>query len=99
VSKKNIETAINDYVRSETKGATFQTGWILCVSLAPPSGDNSAVDSYISISSDGLPSHSQLGLLKIAEWDMRNMSLMGVMGQTIGFIVEDDDDGDSGEPF
>lgn len=92
MSKKSIETAINDYVRSEMKGATFQTGWILCVSLAPPSGDNGVVDSYMTISSEGLPAHTQLGLLQIAEWDMRNMSLMGAMGRTIGMIFEEEED-------
>ena len=92
MSKKSIETAINDYVRSETKGATFQTGWILCVSLAPPTGDNNVSDSYMSVSSEGLPAHTQLGLLKIAEWDMRNMSMLGSLASSMGIILGRDDD-------
>ena len=53
----------------------------------------------MSISSEGLPAHTQLGLLQIAEWDMRNMSMLGAMGRTIGMIFEGDDDDDEGERF
>jgi hypothetical protein len=98
VSKKSIETAINDYVRSETQGTTFQTGWILCVSLAPPNGEDNGVDSYITVSSDGLPAHTQMGLLQIAEMDMRNLSMLGALGKSIGFIFGGNDDDGEEEP-
>ena len=96
MSKKSIETAINDYVRSETNGDTFQTGWIICVSLAPGSGEKLPVDSYMTISSDGLPAHTQLGLLKIGEMDLRNLSLLGAMGKVLSFALEEDDEEEDG---
>jgi hypothetical protein len=99
VSKKSIEKAINDYVRSETKGTTFQTGWILCVSLAPQGGDDSGVDSYITVSSEGLPAHTQMGLLQVAEMDLRNLSFLGAMSRVYGMIFGEENDGNGGEPF
>lgn len=96
MSKKNLEKAINDYVAQETGNATFPTGWVMVVSLAPPTGDNTIADSYLNITSDGMPAHTQMGLLEIAQTDMRNTSLLGQMSFFVRGIFgggnEEDDD-------
>jgi hypothetical protein len=79
VSKKNIEKSINDYVRMETGGKSFPTGWVLVASLAPPNGNTGSADSYLTLSSEGLPVHTQLGLLELAQTDVKNMSLLGLI--------------------
>jgi hypothetical protein len=79
VSKKNIEKSINDYVRMETGGKSFPTGWVLVASLAPPNGKTGSADSYLTLSSEGLPVHTQLGLLELAQTDVKNMSLLGLI--------------------
>ena len=92
MSKKNLEKAINDYVHQLTEGETFPTGWILVASLAPPSGDNSVVDSYINITSDGLPAHTQMGLIEMARNDMRNVSMLGHAGTLLRGIFGGSDE-------
>jgi hypothetical protein len=79
VSKKSIENSINDYVRGETKGKSFPTGWVIVASLAPPAGDTGSGDSYLTLSSEGLPVHTQLGLLELAQTDVKNMSLVSMI--------------------
>ena len=79
MSKKNIEKSINDYVRMESNGKSFPTGWVLVASLAPPNGNTGSVDSYLTLSSEGLPVHTQLGLLELAQTDVKNMSLLGLI--------------------
>ncbi len=79
MSKKNIEKSINDYVRMESGGKSFPTGWVLVASLAPPNGNTGSVDSYLTLSSEGLPVHTQLGLLELAQTDVKNMSLLGLL--------------------
>ena len=79
MSKKSIENAINDYVRGETKGKSFPTGWVIVASLAPPAGDTGSGDSYLTLSSEGLPVHTQLGLLELAQADVKNMSLISMI--------------------
>jgi hypothetical protein len=79
VNKKSIEKALHDYVTKETGGKSFPTGWVLVASLAPPSGDVGAGDSYLTLSSEGLPVHTQMGLLQLAQNDARNMSLLSLI--------------------
>jgi hypothetical protein len=79
LSKKTIETAINDYVRRETNGKSFPTGWVIVASLAPPGGDTGRGDSYLTLSSDGLPTHTMMGLLELAQTDSKNMSLISMI--------------------
>lgn len=95
MSKKNLEKAINDYIRQETDNMTFPTGWVLVASLAPPDGDNSVVDSYLNVTSEGLPAHTQMGLIEMARNDMRNISLLGHAGQLVrGLFARGDDEED-----
>ena len=76
MNKKTIDKALSDYVRKETKGKSFPTGWVVVASLAPPAGNTGQGDSYLTLSSDGLPMHTQMGLLELAQIDGRNMSML-----------------------
>lgn len=79
MSKKNIERSINEYVRMETGGKSFPTGWVVVASLAPPGGDTGRGDSYLTLSSEGLPVHTMMGLLELAQTDSKNMSLISMI--------------------
>ena len=84
MSKKNVETAINDYVQTQTGGKSFPTGWVRVISLVPPTGDNSRSDSYLTVSSEGLPLHAQMGLMEVAKSDVRNTSMLGMFAKFFG---------------
>jgi hypothetical protein len=64
MDKDELESQIEKYVRSNADGKEIITGWVLSVSIKHPSANNS--DGYIVENSDGLPYHSQLGLLVAA---------------------------------
>jgi hypothetical protein len=87
VNKKTIERALSDYVRKETNGKSFQTGWVVVASLAPPSGNTGESDSYLTLSSDGLPVHTMMGLMELAQADARNMSMLSLMSLSIRNIM------------
>jgi hypothetical protein len=40
-----------------------------------------------------------MGLLQVAEMDLRNLSFLGAMSRVYGMIFGKEDDGDGGEPF
>ena len=83
MNKKTIDRALNDYVRKETSGKSFPTGWVVVASLAPPNGDTGNADSYLTLSSDGMPTHTMMGLLELAQTDARNMSMLSSISQAI----------------
>jgi hypothetical protein len=87
VNKKTIERALSDYVRKETNGKSFPTGWVVVASLAPPSGNTGESDSYLTLSSDGLPVHTMMGLMELAQADARNMSMLSLMSLSIRNIM------------
>lgn len=66
---KNIETAIDKYIKAGGDGREFVTGWILVGAVASSSLDNIGHNGYITITSEGLPHHAQLGLLQVAQQD------------------------------
>ncbi len=66
---KYIEQAIDDYVKAGGDGREFVTGWILVGAVASSSLDNIGHNGYITITSEGLPHHAQLGLLQVAQQD------------------------------
>jgi hypothetical protein len=84
VSRKNLDESINDYIRKSNKNAPLVTGWVVVASLAPPSGNTGTVDSYVTISSDGLPVHSQVGLLEVSLADVKNLGLISLISRFMG---------------
>jgi hypothetical protein len=87
VNKRTIEKAINDYVRKETEGKSFPTGWVIVASLAPPNGDTGQSDTYLTLSSDGLPVHTMMGLMELAQADARNISILSILSHSIKNII------------
>ena len=87
MNKRTIEKAINDYVRKETDGKSFPTGWVIVASLAPPSGNTGLSDTYLTLSSDGLPVHTMMGLMELAQADARNMSMLSILSHSIKNII------------
>jgi len=79
MSKKSIEKAINDYIQTESGGSTFPTGWVIVASLAPAPGSTGRSDSYITLSSDGLPMHTMSGLMQVAQNDARNNAMIAAI--------------------
>lgn len=93
MSKKELESAINNYVKSQTKNETFPTGWVVVASLAPMEGSNGA-DSYLTMTSDGLPLHSQIGLMQVAQNDTRNAMMISLVSGIVGAVLDDDGEDD-----
>jgi len=40
-----------------------------------------------------------MGLLQVAEMDLRNLSFLGAMSRVYGMIFGEENDGNGGEPF
>ena len=73
VNKKTMDSAVEEYIRGNLDGSEIVTGWMLSVSVRHPAMENS--DGYIVENSEGLPYHSQLGLLTAALDEKRNTIL------------------------
>lgn len=82
MDSKNIDTAIDEYVKAGSEGG-FTTGWILVASLSSPTHDIGTTDGYVTVSSDGLPHHAQLGLLKMALDDKAAQAMLASMSSVL----------------
>lgn len=83
---KNIETAIDNYIKAGGDGREFVTGWILVGAVASSSLDNIGHNGYITITSEGLPHHAQLGLLAVAQQDKQagaNLSAFYALSESL----------------
>lgn len=64
---KKLENAVDEYIKGKSEeDGTFVTGWVLVASLSSPDHDSTHTDGYVTISSEGLPHHAQVGLLNVA---------------------------------
>jgi hypothetical protein len=77
MTKQELEAEIEKYVRSNAEGEEIITGWVLSISVKHPAANNS--DGYIVENSEGLPYHSQLGLLMAALDEKKNIVLSQVV--------------------
>ena len=93
-SLKILENAVDDYIKAKSdEDGTFVTGWVLVASLSSPEHDSSHSDGYVTVSSEGLPHHAQVGLLKVSLDDKQAMSMFNAMNAiAINFDDEDDED-------
>jgi hypothetical protein len=92
-SVKKIEEQISEYVReSSESGDEFTTGWILVAAIASSSLDNVGHNGYITITSDGLPHHAQLGLLAVAQQDKQAGATVSGMYRITEMLSEDWDE-------
>ena len=92
---KIIEQAIDDYVKAGGDGREFVTGWILVGAVASSSLDNIGHNGYITITSEGLPHHAQLGLLQVAQQDKQagaNLSAFYALSDSLSDEDWDEED-------
>lgn len=92
---KIIEQAIDDYVKAGGDGREFVTGWILVGAVASSSLDNIGHNGYITITSEGLPHHAQLGLLAVAQQDKQagaNLSAFYALSESLSDEDWEEDD-------
>lgn len=91
--KNGIENAIDEYLKASNDG-TFATGWVLIVSMSSPSFSESEGDGYVTIASEGLPHHVQVGLMNVALEDKRTLGLISTVQSYLGAagidLAEDD---------
>jgi len=87
---RGIEEAIDGYIKEGSEGA-FVTGWMTIVSISSPQHDIGSSDGYVTIASDGMPHHAQLGLLKMAMDDKAAQSLVASLRSMIDFSEDDED--------
>lgn len=71
---QHLDDAISEWVTAQSEGVEFVTGWVLSVSVKNASLPRS--DGYLTHHSEGLPYHSQVGLLRVALEEMQNTVLI-----------------------
>lgn len=86
----NIEKALDGYIKEGGGEDSFVTGWILVASMSSPSHDSGLTDGYVTVTSEGLPHHVQLGLLTVAMQDKQSIAMVGSMASLLS--VEDDEE-------
>lgn len=88
---KKIDDALDEYVKEGMNGA-FITGWIVVASVSSPSHDIGESDGYVTVTSEGLPHHAQIGLLQVAQNDKQSMSVLASLGGMLNDIYGEEDD-------
>lgn len=86
---ESIESAINKNLQDQAGEAIFSTGWILVTAVSTVD-DNSS--RYVTMTSEGLPYHSIVGLLTLAKDDAATFSAAQTMGQALGMFYDEDGD-------
>ena len=87
---KNIDKALDEYIKQGGDGG-FATGWILVASISSPTHEIGTSDGYVTVASDGLPHHAQLGLLKMALDDKAAQAMLASMSQIVNQFEDDDE--------
>lgn len=93
---KAIEKAIEDYVKDGTDDREFTTGWIVVAAVSSSALDKIDHNGYVSITSEGLPHHAQLGLLAMAMQDKQASATISSLYQ-VGAAILDEDEWDGEE--
>ena len=88
---KAIEKAIEDYVKDGTDESEFTTGWIVIAAVSSSALDKIDHNGYVSITSDGLPHHAQLGLLAMAMQDKQAGATVSSFYQVGAEILNEDE--------
>ena len=91
---KKLESAVDDYIKAKSEeDGTFVTGWVMVASLSSPDHDSTQTDGYVTVSSEGLPHHAQVGLLKVSLDDKQAMSIFNAMS-AIAISISDEEGDD-----
>lgn len=86
-----IDKAVDEYIKGNGGEDSFVTGWIMVASISSPTHDSGLTDGYVTVTSDGLPHHVQLGLLQVAQQDKQSIAMVASMASLLGADDEDDD--------
>lgn len=87
----NIEKALDGYIKENGGEDSFVTGWILVASMSSPSHDIGLSDGYVTLTSEGLPHHVQLGLLNVAMQDKQSIAMVASMASMLSGGDEEDE--------
>jgi hypothetical protein len=87
-----LDKAVDEHVKNTNEDGVFVTGWLIVASLSSPSHDIGSSDGYITYTSDGMPHHSQIGLLNIALDDRRNVSMLSTISVAMGLLDDENVD-------
>ena len=71
-----LDDATGEFVGSQDPGAIV-TGWVMSISVKHPTMPSG--DGYITLHSEGLPYHSQIGLLHAALEEKNTSILLGAL--------------------
>lgn len=91
VGVNNIEKALDGYIKESGGEGSFVTGWMLIASMSSPQHDIGLSDGYVTITSDGLPHHVQLGLLNVAMQDKQSIAMVASMASLLSSGDEEDE--------
>ena len=87
---KALDKAVDEYIKSNGGEDLFVTGWIMVASMSSPSHDSGMTDGYVTVTSDGLPHHVQIGLLTVALQDKQSMAMVASMASILSSDEEDE---------
>lgn len=87
----NIEKALDGYIKEGGGEDSFVTGWVLVASMSSPSHDSGLTDGYVTVTSEGLPHHVQLGLLTVAMQDKQSIAMVASMASLLSVDDEEDE--------
>lgn len=87
---KLLDDAVDVHLKATSGDGVFATGWVIIASVSSSAHDETNSDGYVTFTSEGLPHHSQIGLLKIALDDRSNIGLISLMG--LAMDVDPDED-------
>ena len=88
-----LNDAMSKYVNDDENNFIV-TGWLTVMSVSSINDLDGSNDGYLVVSSDGLPHHTQIGLLEVASNDIRNTALIATISSALSSIIDDDEDGD-----
>lgn len=80
---KGIDKAVDEYIKENGGEDSFITGWIMVASMSSPTHDSGLTDGYVTVTSDGLPHHVQLGLLTVAMQDKQSIAMVASMASIL----------------
>jgi hypothetical protein len=79
-AKAKFDQAVQEYIKTEATDKDIVTGWVIGVVVKHPDMPNG--DGYIVENSDGMPYHSQIGLITSILDEKRNTILSQVIKES-----------------
>lgn len=87
---RNIDKAIDEYVKNNNVEGAFPTGWVVLITVSSSGYDETNQDGYVTVTSEGMPHHTVMGMLDVALAERKNLTLLSMLNQF--FTLEDEED-------